>query len=299
MQSQSSDELTPIENNIPPSPKENFNEREFQKNNKFKVDFKPKGNHSQEESAGKVPLNYRDQIVGGSKAKKGQFPWQVLITIDKRYTCGGSLIDPLWVLTAAHCCYSFNTFMASVGLVNRTVNESSRVDVDVQSVNIHPNYDSDFLTADICLLKLQKALNTSGPFVTTVRLPKISDATKSLVKVTGTISGWGKTSDENGPSDVLKYVSRTVIDNKECAKNYGDITVNGNLLCINNKDKQGTCQGDSGGPFVRTEPDNKFTQIGLVSFGSSVSCVTYPSGFTRVSAYIGWISTVTGLKMRN
>jgi secreted trypsin-like serine protease len=47
------------------------------------------------------------QIVGGLKAKKGQFPWQVLIQMDGQFMCGGSLIDPEWVLTAAHCVFGY------------------------------------------------------------------------------------------------------------------------------------------------------------------------------------------------
>lgn len=51
----------------------------------------------------KLTTEIDSQIVGGLKAKKGQFPWQVLIQMDGQYLCGGSLIDPEWVLTAAHC----------------------------------------------------------------------------------------------------------------------------------------------------------------------------------------------------
>jgi secreted trypsin-like serine protease len=43
------------------------------------------------------------QIIGGSRATQGQFPWQALITIDGSALCGGSLISPEWILTAAHC----------------------------------------------------------------------------------------------------------------------------------------------------------------------------------------------------
>lgn len=55
--------------------------------------------------AGKVhvPLDDKHRITGGSTASRGQFPWQVALIIDDAYFCGGSLIDELWVLTAAHC----------------------------------------------------------------------------------------------------------------------------------------------------------------------------------------------------
>ena len=58
------------------------------------------------EYAGKVhvPLNEQaNRITGGSTASRGQFPWQVALTIDAAYFCGGSLISNRWVLTAAHC----------------------------------------------------------------------------------------------------------------------------------------------------------------------------------------------------
>jgi Trypsin len=57
-------------------------------------------------------------------------------------------------------------------------------------------------------------------------------------------------------------------------------------------------QGDSGGPLVLKEADGKFTQIGVVSFGSSISCTKYPSGYTRVASYLGWISLKTGVSGR-
>jgi secreted trypsin-like serine protease len=58
------------------------------------------------EFAGKVHVPVDEQhhrITGGSAASRAQFPWQVAITIDNAYFCGGSLISSRWVLTAAHC----------------------------------------------------------------------------------------------------------------------------------------------------------------------------------------------------
>jgi secreted trypsin-like serine protease len=54
-------------------------------------------------------------------------------------------------------------------------------------------------------------------------------------------------------------------------------------------------QGDSGGPVIIQDTDGKYTQIGIVSFGSALSCNNYPNGYTRVASYLGWISAETGL----
>jgi secreted trypsin-like serine protease len=54
--------------------------------------------------AGKVSdLLISPFIVNGTEAALGQFPWQVYLVYDNSYACGGSLILPNWVLTAAHC----------------------------------------------------------------------------------------------------------------------------------------------------------------------------------------------------
>ena len=42
-------------------------------------------------------------IVGGKVAKVGEFPYMALLANDGYYTCGGSVINKWYVLTAAHC----------------------------------------------------------------------------------------------------------------------------------------------------------------------------------------------------
>jgi len=55
-------------------------------------------------------------------------------------------------------------------------------------------------------------------------------------------------------------------------------------------------QGDSGGPLVYLESDNIYTEVGVVSFGAAAGCTLgYPVGFTRVTMYLDWISSTTGI----
>jgi secreted trypsin-like serine protease len=55
------------------------------------------------ESAGESWVKTSSQIIGGAAAVQKQFPWQMLLIVDRSWLCGGSLITANWVLTAAHC----------------------------------------------------------------------------------------------------------------------------------------------------------------------------------------------------
>ncbi|XP_059473962.1 brachyurin-like [Neocloeon triangulifer] len=288
------------EKNVP-----NFNAKAYEKNNKPKLDKKPQGKKLPNKNAGSSTDSdegsIESQIVGGQKARLGQFPWQARINLydanDQEYMCGGSLIDPEWILTAAHCVYGMVRFNVSLGVVKLSGSVSSRINVATTESYVHENYSDQTLNNDIALLKLPVQVELSK-FVQVVRLPAAADATKNFAKQKCTISGWGKTGDDKGTSDDLKFLKRMIVENTVCASLYGEETVISSLLCIKNVDKQATCQGDSGGPFVCKEKDKKSTQVGLVSFGSSTSCIKSPSGFTRVASYLGWISEKTGLKIR-
>jgi hypothetical protein len=68
------------------------------------VKFMLKSFYFYSDFTGKVHVFDADpHITSGYTATPGQFPWQVAITIDNSYFCGGSLISDDWVLTAAHC----------------------------------------------------------------------------------------------------------------------------------------------------------------------------------------------------
>jgi hypothetical protein len=94
-------------------PKE-FSQKYWQfivKKMKPKLDRMPK-HHSDSvvRTAGIPTTNIKSRIIGGTLAKRGEFPWQVSIIADSRWFCGGSLIDGQWVMTAAHCADGYVDF---------------------------------------------------------------------------------------------------------------------------------------------------------------------------------------------
>merc|ERR1712137_1376497 len=70
------------------------------------------------------------------------------------------------------------------------------------------------------------------------------------------LSGWGRPSDSaSSISPVLRYSN-----------------TNDNHICIDTSNGHGSCNGDSGGPLSQVQSDGRFTQVGIVSFGSSAGC---------------------------
>lgn len=128
------------------------------------------------------------RIIGGREAAKGRWPWQVVImNHDLDPFCGGTLITPQFVLTAAHCVR--RRLYVRAGEHDLMSEEGPEQQVRVEQVFKHPEYDPETVDNDIALLRLRRPFKMSK-FVATACLP---DADKQLaVDSLGTILGWGK-----------------------------------------------------------------------------------------------------------
>lgn len=172
---------------------------------------------------------------------------------------------------------------------------------DVALRIIHPNYNPTTFANDLALLRLPLNITYNQPALSTIRLPALSQGAVTFVNSTGNLSGFGRVTDTSAVSEDLRYARSRVIDPVQCVQFYGNTIVTANVLCTLGQDfnAQGPCANDNGGPLVLTEATG-YTLIGIQSFISNSGCSAgHPAGFSRISAYITWISNTAGIAIRN
>ncbi|XP_013170759.1 PREDICTED: venom protease-like [Papilio xuthus] len=249
------------------------------------------------------------QIVGGEAAKLYEFPWIVLISyetrIGKQFLCGGSLINSLYVMTAAHCVrdkkiagvrIGDHDYSSKVDCEKDTdICESHYQDIGVSERIIYPSYQGPpVVRHDIALLRLKRPADLSRRNYGTICLPTSKNLReRNLDEERAVVAGWGLT-DNNTVSTLLLKVTVPIRSSDNCKQYYGrnskeDITKT--ILCAGELGKD-SCKGDSGGPLmVAEEVDNvyKYIQHGIVSHGPSKCGSLFPGVYTDVSWYIKWI----------
>ncbi|XP_049771918.1 elastase-1-like [Schistocerca cancellata] len=241
------------------------------------------------------------RIYGGQEAASGQFPYQVSLQVSalgtRHHSCGGALISISAVLTAAHCAQnstyyiSIRLYNAVAGELNLSTDEGTEQTSLVEEQIVHPDYpgrvktDNVLFVNDIAIFKLGTALSLNS-CVQTVQLPSAGSIPQS--GSVAIISGWGSTPTEP-TSDALLWLELPIIDLETCRRALGaigeDELVDTMVCTAPGTNGGGVCNGDSGGPLVLNGE-----VIGLSSWTISPCGSDGPSGFTRVSAYIDFIS---------
>ena len=233
------------------------------------------------------------RIVGGEVVVPGTHPYQAGLLISLpggTGLCGGSIVAPRAILTAAHCPIGSSSTQVVLGAHQITTLEDGqqRMNVAPAQYRIHPSYNPSTLNNDIAILI------TPFTIVYTARRQPITMAPSSAFSFAGdlaTVSGWGRISDgSSATSPHLRAVQNNVITNAVCAATFGG-TIIQSTICITTAGGRGTCNGDSGGPLTFQSGGERLL-IGVVSFGAAAGCeVGFPAGFARVSSFRGWIDS--------
>jgi len=247
--------------------------------------------------------------TSGPPVAAAAFPWQVALFLDlsgtgKGFRCGGILISPDYILTAAHCVDAIGVFDAG-GTQTRDIGRIQARFVEVYyghetyglgrlatvtAVDIHPKWKMNFATPyayDVALLKL------SAPIVGMTPAPIQRGQIPSGNAV---VSGWGRFDTTNQPSDVLRAVALPLVDNEtrknHVASDYKNYVHEASLCTESMKDD--ACKGDSGGPLVVGSRQRPQT-VGVVSWGPDARCLVRGSnggligGYTKGPMIAPWV----------
>ena len=250
------------------------------------VQTPPEIEHCQAESKGRHRLGLHDfmekgRIVGGKPAAPEDHPWTVSVRKVKQcnHFCGGSLISPRWIVTAAHCMWKhlpWKIFVVAGGQ-SRDGREKGDQAIMVQEIINHKDFNSckHNWWNDIALLRLKEDVSVVTEFV---KLPGPHAFSQPLTGVVELV-GFGTTSFRGPAAIKLHKIQLNVLPNEKCTEIFKKKKP---LMFCAGGDGKDACQGDSGSGTVQ---DGQL--VGLVSHGQG--CGTDPGVYTDVRHHLPWI----------
>jgi secreted trypsin-like serine protease len=215
----------------------------------------------------------------GNSAYQGQF-------------CGGALISPTKVATAAHCCDGFRADDIEVLIGWHDLsNDNEGTRANVASISMYENYNTRTLDGDVCYLTLSDTISNAVASSIKLDTGSLNKASQVL-----TVIGWGNTSPTSSQYPTraqevdVPYVTNEVCNSREA---YNGAITEG-MLCAGFKaGGRDACQGDSGGPLFY---DNGVEQVlvGIVSWGYGCAQPDAYGVNARVSSYLNFLERGVG-----
>ncbi|KAG1930398.1 plasminogen activator, urokinase b [Pimephales promelas] len=250
------------------------------------------------------------KVVGGALSAVELHPWMAAVfsmrSRGRAFTCGGSLISPCWILTAAHCFPNgaqTDLHKLSVVLGKNAINETDigrEQEFNVSDLFIHEHFDNTDgnYDNDIALLKIRSPSGRCAKESRSVKTVCIPGPHHSLRRGTSCeVTGYGKEREGSWYySRYLREAAVKLLSQDLCSsKAYYSDAITDNMLCAGSPDwTADACKGDSGGPLVCRVRDRAFL-FGVVSWGEGCSRPFRPGVYTKVSNYHHWILEKTGL----
>ncbi|KAM6314492.1 acrosin-like [Podargus strigoides] len=251
-------------------------------------------------TCGLRPMAYQyspSRVVGGTDAQPGAWPWIISLQDPWRpgtgHLCGGSLIHPQWVLTAAHCFIEAKNIHMWRVVIGATHLARLGPETQVRAVKrliAHEHYVAGPEKNDIALLELDQPVQCS-PYIQLACVPNASLRVSELTDCY--VSGWGSTAARSGgPTDVLQEAKVRLIDVRLCNSSrwYAGAIHTHNLCAGYPQGGIDTCQGDSGGPLVcKDRRADYFWLVGVTSWGKGCARPNQPGVYSSTQHFYDWI----------
>lgn len=232
------------------------------------------------------------EVVGGQPAAPDEYPFMVgllhrnVINPFQAQFCGGSLISPDTVLTAAHCVEGVGATELDV-LVGTNRLDGSGTRLHARRIVTHPGYNRRTNGNDLAIVQLGTQLPQA--LVATVQP---GEEALWWPGTLATVIGWGTRSATRQSFPVQLYeVDLPIVSDASCSNAYDDLFLASKMLCAGDLANGGedSCQGDSGGPLLVPDPP-RMVQVGIVSWGIGCARRRYPGVYTRLATYASFVN---------
>jgi len=229
------------------------------------------------------------RIIGGRETTDS-WPWMATLIFAAEPDayqgsfCGGSLIAPNWVATAAHCVEDELPDEIDVGLgihnLKQDLPKGIGQRLGVKRIVVHPQYDPRSSNSDIALLELEQTVGYAP--IPAYRGQSSLDGQQAL------ILGWGNTRRRGVPQypEALQEAVLPIVARPVCATALAPYAITDNMLCAGHVEgRRDTCQGDSGGPLLVNHQGER-QLAGITSWGIGCALPGKYGVYTRVANFV-------------
>ncbi|CAD7004746.1 unnamed protein product [Ceratitis capitata] len=225
------------------------------------------------------------RIIGGDFVTIRGAPFIVNLRLDNEFMCGGSLLRPNCVLTAAHCVIGTPAYRFSVQGGTTILSKRGQLSA-VRTVFIPPNYSKKTNNYDVAILRLARPMRGS-------RVQLVSLANDNLLPGQRLrVYGWGLRRERGESAEALRAATVRVIRRAKCNREYrqdGEGDLSRTMFCAAAEGLD-SCAGDSGGPLM-----HRGRQYGIVSWGVGCARPRFPGVYTSIKAVRPWINQIVSL----